>query len=156
MSERIDCYFLLKSREFSVIEGFLNKIVPNKVECSEYYEVPQYSEQPLKTFKQVKGLMYFLEELNNEEYSIYWSNLDYDNVIKNIMLFYTNDKMVILGISIAGKFPFDRNVIATFQDLFKLLLAETGCITVEEPPPSNSIEFYKFCSERFNTSKMII
>lgn len=155
MAELLDFYFLLNTREFSKIEGFINKVVPNKVECSEYYEVPQYSEHPLYIFNHVVDLMTFLEKSKSEEYNIYWDNLDLENGIKNIMLFYTDDKKAILGILIIGKFPINKCIATTFKSLYNLLFAEIGCITVEEPPPSNSVEFYKFCSDRFNTIKML-
>jgi hypothetical protein len=57
---------------------------------------------------------------------------------------------MIFGVSIVGREPDSRKSIQLFIDIKSYLNSRTACITVEEPPPTNSIEFIDFCNIRYS------
>ena len=149
MSELVDLYFLVKTRDKGKVLDFLNKFAPCRMEVAEDYPVPIYSNEPKCVYDKVLDLMKYLEKYTSEEYSIYWKNLNLDSNIKYLMTFYTDDSGLIFGISIVGKNPMDSNIAIKYFTIKKFLSATIGCATIEEVPPFNMMEFDDFCRNRY-------
>jgi hypothetical protein len=144
MPQYIDCYFLINSRKSIFVEAFLNKFIPIRTASAEDYPVPEYTNNPARLFLNTTDLILYLEEKSTYSYSIYWRNEDQLSDIKHGMVFYTTDGMMIFGVSIE---EYDPN-----NDIYKAIKTFTGstmgCMTVEEAPPDNYIEFNEFCHNR--------
>jgi hypothetical protein len=93
--------------------------------------------------------MEYLQMNPNEEYLIYWRNLDKKSKYEHAMVFYTDDEKMIVGASIPARHPSDSAAIDGYLMIKEFLNAELGCITIEEVAPTNSAEFSKFCQSRF-------
>lgn len=150
MPEYIDLYFLGNDRNSENINLFLNRYLPERKESISEYIVPQFSTTPERVFNKVDELMKYLMKETNLYYSIYWSNQNKASKIQHAMIFYTDDGKVIYGISAVGTYPFNFESIQLFEKIKKELKSDIGCITVEEPPPTNSAEFEFFCLNRFS------
>lgn len=149
MSQYIDSYYLIDHRAPDLVNEFINTYLPEREESSDDYPVPLYSDFPSLVFKDVNELLSYLELNDDLEYSVYWRSTDANAVIKHCMVFYTNDKKMIFGISINGNNPEDPKSIAVYKEVQLFLKSRYGCICVEEPPPHNSVEFLEFCKERY-------
>lgn len=149
MPQYADSYVLLNSRSRSIMRKFLETFLPRREEMTDEYLIPMYATQPQYTFTNADELMAFLENNPGEEHSIYWRNLDKQEEIKFGMVFYTTDGRIIVGVSTVGKSPSELTVVSSYIRLKNYFNSDTGCITIEEPPPSNSVEFRKFCSNRY-------
>lgn len=121
----------------------------NMVLKRDKYPVPQYSAASTVIFYADTHLLNYCEENPGCEYLIYWGNSAKNPVFNQFTLQYTNDGKMILGLSIVGNVVDSEFGIALFKDVKKYLNAQIAYITDEEPPPGNSIEFSKFCNERF-------
>ena len=149
MAQYADCYCLVASRDATIGIAFLDKFLPDREASAVDYPVPRYVDAPQHVFTDPGELMLFLAKKLNEKYSIYWRNIDSTNVFGHGMLFYTDDGKMIVGVSVAGNYPEDALVIRCYKEVKKFLNSEMGCITIEEPPPLNAIEFKDFCSNRY-------
>jgi hypothetical protein len=149
MAQYADCYLLVDSRSIKVGMKFLDKFLPNRKESSVDYPVPLYADEPQEIFTNAADLMQFLEVESTEDYMVYWKNTENKNVIKHGMIFYTDDGKMIIGFSVEGRNPDDEPVVQSFNEVKSYLNLEIGCITIEEEPPTNSIEFKSFCAQRY-------
>ena len=144
-----DSYYLVDNRSKSFIFRFIDEYIPNAIETSDEYPVPWFAESPVNIFFNIDDILKYLENNLHSEYAIYWRNPKEDLDIKHFMIFFTDDGKMIFGVSINGEEPNTAVSINVFKELSGFLNTKTGCITVEEPPPTNSIEFIEFCSNRF-------
>ncbi len=99
--------------------------------------------------------MEYLENNKNIDFLFYWINQIKESILTRIILQYTDDGNMILGFTILdytfyeNKSPFSKETIQFFFEIKKYIKCNLGCITREEPPPRNSIEFIDFCKSRF-------
>lgn len=149
MAQYADCYLLVNSRSVKDGMKFLDKFLPNRSESSVDFPIPLYADKPQRVFKNAVDLMLFLEMELNEDYMIYWKNTEIKNIIKHGMIFYTDDGKMIIGFSVEAHDPDDESVVQAFNEVKNYLNLEIGCITIEEEPPTNSIEFKSFCTQRY-------
>lgn len=150
MPQYIDSYYLTESRDLSLVNKFLNNFLPKNREISIDYPLPQFGNDKYDTiFDNVKDLLIYLEQNLLVDYIIYWENLIDNSKIRQITVQYTDDGKMIFGVSILGREVDSEESISVFKEVKKYLNLHIGCITGEEPPPSNSIEFIEFCKNRF-------
>lgn len=149
MPQYIDSYYLVESRESKVVYDFFTNYYIEKKELTDNYPIPQYSEDPEKIILSDTEILLFLEINLDYEYLIYWENIKQNSEIKQITLQYTNDGKMILGVSIEGNEPDSSKSVELFKNVRNYLNSSKACITVEEPPPTNSNDFIDFCNERY-------
>jgi hypothetical protein len=149
MPQFIESYYLLNNRESKEILSFIEKNSVKKIELAEEYPVPQYSDIIEKTFSSDEELMSFLESNPSCDYNIYWENENRDSMIKQFSAHFTDDGKVIFGVAIKGDELDSEDSVNLFKEVKKYLKCSTACITSDESPPTNSIEFVDFCNERF-------
>lgn len=149
MPQYTDCYFLVENRERSIVESFIARFLPFNKQAAEDYPIPLYADNPKMIFKDLNDILLYLEKHTDLDYSIYWKNCDEKSLIKHFMVFYTDDGKIIFGISTIGSDPAEKKVVLLFNQILDFLLSKVGCITVEEPPPFNSLEFIKFSKDRY-------
>ena len=149
MPEYIDSYYLVNSRESKVVYNFFAKYSFVKKKLADDYPIPQYSDSPERIFYSDADLLLYLENNFDCEYLIYWENIEENSEIRFFILQYTNDGKMILGVSIVGKKLDSKESVQLFIDIKNYLNSQKACITIEEPPPTNSIEFIDFCNVRY-------
>lgn len=154
MSNLVDSYFLVKSREMDIGNSFLDKLIPQRIEATDEYYIPQYSEKPIEIFQNAQEVMEFLQISMNEAFSIYWYNCIDNEKIPSAHIIYTDDGFMILGFSIYGNSPYDKIIERLFFDLSYEYKSIIGCIVVDEFPPTNSQEFIEFCNNRHIPKKL--
>lgn len=150
MQEYIDCYWLVDTRNIKKGEYFLDYYLPSRIESSDDYPIPQFSDVPDIIFTSISDILNYLNSHPMEEYILYWRNLDTTNFIRHGMLFFTDDKKMIFGISVEAPSPQDKKVQDKFLEIMTFLKASIGCITIEEVAPTNSFEFINFCKSRYS------
>ena len=149
MPQYIDSYYLVDNRKSMYIYDFFKKFSFVKKELSDDYPIPQYSDNPEIVFHSDSELLSYLESNSESDYVIYWGNIEEKSEIKQFTLQYTNDGKMIFGISIFGNEPDSVRSVSLFKEVKNYLNSQKACITVEEPPPINSVEFIDFCSDRY-------
>lgn len=149
MPQYVDFYFLVESRASKVINEFCNRFKINRSPLAENYTLPQYAEFPNIVFSSDVDLLLHLEINFNCEYLIYWENISDDSPIKQLLAQYTNDGKIILGVSIPGRVLDNPDCVILFNRIRNYLNSTAACITSEEPPPENSIDFITLCNQRF-------
>ena len=149
MPQYIDSYYLIDSRKSEFVYDFFAKYSHTRKELADDYPIPQFSDSPERIFYSVGELLLYLEDNPNFEYAIYWENEDKKSEIKQFTLQYTNDGKMIFGVSIVGNEPDSIKSVQLFREIKSYLNSKKACITVEEPPPINSIEFIDFCNGRY-------
>lgn len=141
-----DIYIIKESRSEKMGIDFLNHFLPLREESADEYLIPQYSDNPIREFDNATDLMNFLE--SNPEYSqsIYWRNLDENNLNKHGMIFYTKDRNMIFGISRNADMDGQLNTanedecLQLMKDYFNTKL---GYIHYENPPADTLDEFVR-------------
>lgn len=149
MPQYIDSYYLVESRASALVYDFHRDYLKKSKELSDDYPVPQYSDNPERIFDSVDKLLSYLEQNPECKYMVYWESLDQYSEIRQFNLHYTDDGKLIFGVAIIGNEPDSFESILLFKEIKKYLNSSIACITIEEPPPSNSIEFVEFCNNRF-------
>lgn len=149
MPQFIESYYLISNRMSRVIYDFIEKYSIMQRELADEYSVPQYSGFIERTFYSDKELLLFLEANPIYDYNIYWENENMESVIKQFSVHFTDDGKMILGVAIVENKPRSINSLKLFKEIKNYLNSTIACITSEEPPPTNSIEFVRFCNERF-------
>ncbi|MCL9807665.1 hypothetical protein NAT51_19235 [Flavobacterium amniphilum] len=149
MPQYIESYYLVNNRESKLILNFIGNHTIVKKETTDEYPVPQYSNFTERTFTSDKELLIFLEENQNYEYDIYWQNENEESIIRQFSVHFTDDGKMIIGVAIEGNELNSKNSVELFNEIKNYLSSSIACITSEEPPPNNSIEFANFCNERF-------
>lgn len=150
MPQYIDSYYLIGNRKFEMVSDFLANYFPlGWKELAIDYPFPEFSDYPEKVYHSVKELLLHLEDGPGHEYVVYFENKDPSSEIRQITLQYTDDGKMIVGISIIGNDPSLMRNIQLFKEIESYLNAEKTCATIEEPPPTNSLEFIDFCNERY-------
>lgn len=144
MPQYVDCYFLIDQREREIVNGFLNDIFPLRSVTTDDFVVANGT-----VIQDVSVLMKYLESNLSEEQSIYWENKNESSPYKHAMVFYTDDGKMIFGVTLIGKSPEKEQVIKDFLKIKSYLGTQVACMTVEEAPPYNSVEFIDFCKERY-------
>ncbi|PWV56684.1 hypothetical protein [Chitinophaga sp. S165] len=84
-------------------------------------------------------------------YTIYLKNVDEESLIAFAILTYTDDGKMVLGVSVIGTFNDVDDVrenLKIFNDIKAFTNSESACMTLEEPPPDNSLEFIEFAKQR--------
>lgn len=149
MPQYIDSYYLVDSRQAKVVYDFLMKFSEKIKEVADDYLVTHCSDVPERIFYSVEELLLFLENNPTYDYSVYWENEEEESEIKQFNVHYTNDGKMIFGVSTVGNDTRSINSVSLFDKVTSYLRSKNACITIEEPPPSNSIEFIEFCKMRF-------
>ncbi len=149
MPQFIESYYLINSRKSKVILNFIENNSIVKKELTDEYSVPQYSDITERTFSSDEELLFYLESNPNYDYNIYWENENKESVIKQFSIHFTDDAKMILGVAIVGNEPNSKDSIKLFKEIKNYLNSTIACITSEESPPTNSIEFACFCNGRF-------
>ena len=149
MPQYIDSYYLVDSRKSTIIYDFLDAFSVDKKSLADDYPIPQYSDKPEKVFQSDSDLMSYLEDYVKCQYLIYWENANSKSEIKQFTLQYTDDQKMIIGVSIIGNDPRSQKSVQLFRLIKNYLTSQNACITIEEAPPANSIEFVSFCNERY-------
>jgi hypothetical protein len=145
-----DLYFLINSRSQKLIMEYLDFVIKKRTEVSDDYSVPIYSDNPLVVYNDFDELMAFLEEAKNENYSLYFRNLDSNSKVQTAMCFYTNDANAILGLTVNDVAIDGTETLYWYNRIRNRFKCKYSCITSEEPPPGNSVEFLEFSRTRFS------
>ncbi|WP_040252236.1 hypothetical protein [Psychroserpens mesophilus] len=146
MSYYADIYVFKETRSKNLVNDFLNHFIPLREESADEYQIPQYSDNPTREFKNANEIMTFLESNNEYSQSIYWKNTDENSRNKHGMVFYTNDGFLIFGISrnadMSGNLLTDNedDCLKQMKEFFK---TEFGYIDYENPPVNSKTEFMK-------------
>jgi hypothetical protein len=151
MPQFIDMYVFTPSRSRKLVNNFLAAFFSKTEEAAGEYVI-NLGEGKFHEFAHVGDIMKFLETNENRAYSIYWRSADELEESRLGMVFYQDDGGMVIGISTPGNDPEHPDAVALYKKLRGYLNATLGCITVEEAPPSNSIEFQKFCLKRYAPS----
>lgn len=140
-----DIYVIKKTRSKELGEKFINHFVPKRAESADCYEIPMYRGKVEITFQKAKDLMVYLEENPTVEQSIYWRNLDKENLNRHGMIFYTPDSYMIFGISRnskdMGTAENTKDEDECLQEMKDFFETEEGYITYECPPKDTYLEF---------------
>jgi hypothetical protein len=131
-----DIYVLVDHRKIDVVNEFLEYFVPDNQVLADEYEIPQYSYNPEIIFRKATELMHYCETNVEATHSIYWFNNQKKDP-RNAMVFYTNDRKMILGLSILHESQ-EREWLTKLKQFSK---SKHGCILYERPPPENSADF---------------
>jgi hypothetical protein len=149
MPQFIESYYLVDKRAGKLIFDFIRFHSIVKKPLADEYPVPQYSIFEDKIFKSDDELLTFLEANPTCAYNIYWENEVKESLIKQFSAHFTDDGKMILGVAVVGNNLDSEDSVRLFKKIKKHLNPSFACITSEEPPPSNSIEFADFCNRRF-------
>lgn len=149
MSLYLDIYFLSNHRSIETVKAFVHEYSPQYEESAVDYPIPIYSDNPTKIFNNLFELFDFLEKNTNYDYIVYLRNLDDKSSIKHVILQFTNDGKIIVGVSVKESDFTDAEIDGLFYKLKQSVSANIGYITVEEPPPSNSDEFLDLSQSRY-------
>lgn len=151
MPELIDQYFLVDSRDSNFVTRFLDKYVPKRAAVADYYLITTEDGEEKIDSKNIDFVLSFYEHHVTSIYDIYIENLDKESLIAYAILTYTDDGRMILGVSVLGTFnDVDdmRENIRVFNDIKAFTNSAVACMTLEEPPPNNSLEFIEFAKQR--------
>ncbi|MCT4666177.1 MAG: hypothetical protein N4A45_13205 [Flavobacteriales bacterium] len=135
-----DCYVLTNIRTELFVEGFLDHFVPNRRETADEFEVPQYGDNPVETFKTAREAVKFLVDNKHVKHSLYWANPEKSD-LRGAELFFTDDAHIIMGIYCETKYPNTKIEDKIFKEIKEFCGSDFGYITYEDTPPHNSIEF---------------
>ncbi|MCF6408084.1 hypothetical protein L3C95_34670 [Chitinophaga filiformis] len=151
MPELIDQYFLVDTRDAKFVTQFLDKYVPEREPVTDSYLITTEAGEEEIDSKNIDLVLSFYEEHVTGIDNIYLKNLDEKSWIAFAIVAYTDDGKMILGISALGTFDdVDdmRENIKIFNDIKAFTNSAVACMTLEEPPPNNSIEFVEFARQR--------
>lgn len=135
-----DCYVLSEKRTSTFILSFLDRFLPNRQECADEYEIPQYADKPNVVFKTAAEIIEYLTINKDEVHTVYWSSTDKTD-IKGAMCFFTNNGQLILGIYCDTMYPDTTIEDKVFADLKNYCGNSNGYITYEEPSTHDTTEF---------------
>ncbi len=145
-----DIYVIQKSRSKAKGIDFLNSFLPLRKESADDYLIPQYSDNPTEEFDNADDLMTYLESNPECSQSIYWRNTDENNPNKHGMIFYTEDRNMIFGISRSADITGNLNTNNEDECLDKMksyFNTELGYIHYESPPVGTLNEFIKIVNK---------
>ena len=137
MPEYSDIYVISSKRDAKTINAFLNEFVPENKQSADDFNIPQFSENPTKTFTNVQQLLTFLDDKPNIEYSIYWSSTN-NSKPEHAMLFYLKDGNVIYGLSTDASDSEFANELLNKLKIF--LKSELGYIAWEACPNVDDLD----------------
>lgn len=140
MSFYADIYVLVETRSKKMAVEFLNYFLPVREESANEYLIPQYSDNPMYTFKKAYDVMNFLELNQDCEQSIYWRSADEDSINKHAMIFYTTDGCMIFGISRYTD-ESTKNEDSCLEQMKQFFKTDLGYIDYENPPVKSKKEF---------------
>nr|WP_295877198.1 hypothetical protein [uncultured Chitinophaga sp.] len=151
MPELIDQYFLVDTRDSKFVTRFLDKYVPQRAPVRDYYLIEtEHGEEKIDS-KNMDFVLSFYEHHSNSVNSFYIENIDERSLIAFAILTYTDDAKMILGVSVLGTFDDLDDMkanIKIFEDIKAFTNSTVACMTLEEPPPDNSLEFIEFVKQR--------
>lgn len=151
MPELIDQYFLVDTRDSKFVIRFLDKYIPQRAPVSDYYLIETENGEEEIDSKDMDYVLSFYETHINSVNNLYIENLDKSSLIAFAILTYTDDTKMILGVSVLGTFnDVDdmRENVKIFRDIKSFANSAVACMTLEEPPPNNSLEFIEFAKQR--------
>lgn len=134
----LEAYVLCSERSASTAFAFLQQIAPERRPLCEEFSFPQFSDNPIVIFKDIKLLIEYLANRFETEYSIYW-NCGSNAICGQVMLFFTRDGGLIAGIA-------DFNIPHTeaLSVLKEAVNGKFGYVTCDSPPPESAAEFVEF------------
>lgn len=138
-----DCYVLANNRTMKFVTEFLDTFIPNRVEQTDAYELPQYGRQTEREFETVQALMQYLEANINTPYTIYWRNKE-DKEPHFANCFYTNDNNLIVGLGSSVANNIAEELLTTLKNFCG---STEGCIAYEQPAPHNSEGFRRMIGD---------
>ena len=149
-----DIYVIKKTRSKETVFQFLNYFLPLRAESSDWYQVPQYADAAEIIFQNAESLMDYLEKTPDSEHSMYWRNLDSNDLNRHGMIFYTSDSYIIFGIS-RDNFGVKKttNEEKCLDEMKNFLQTDEGYITYESPPETTYPEF-AFLVNQYEKSKI--
>ncbi|MBW8686970.1 hypothetical protein [Chitinophaga rhizophila] len=147
MPELIDQYFLVDRRDAEFIRLFLDKYVPDRGPVTDYYLIVNEDGEEKIDVKNIDDVLSFYEHHVNCDYDIYLENLNRNCSITHAIITYTDDAKAILGVSVIGTFADLTESLAIFNEIKVFVKSTVACMTLEEPPPNNSIEFIEFARD---------
>lgn len=149
MYKEIDVYFLIGNRLKDTVHSFISEYIPRNIESSADYPIPQHSEEPLTIYDNVDDLLVHLQSNENEDYAIYWNATETNALIRNAMVFYTEDSHMIFGLTFAIQDDSGKSgIMVLINEISAIFRAIDFYITSEEPPPFNAAEFLVCSKER--------
>ena len=148
-----DCYVITKNRTKDYLYRFLDRFLPERLVFQDEFVIPPFADESRIAFSSVDELIDYLEKNPGEASSIYWKSLK-ENDLPFASCTFTDDDFLILGLSCKRTSkPGDVLLVdwsiaeKYFRELQEFANNTPGYITLEEPPPENSIEFLKNCEK---------
>ena len=118
MPEYSDIYVISDKRDRKTIDKFLRDFIPNREECADEYEIPQFSAKPVIVFKKADELIDYCEKNKNTEHAIYWRSIKGSRPEYG-MVFYLSDGYVIYGLSTdATNQKYAMNLLEEMKEYF--------------------------------------
>jgi hypothetical protein len=130
-----DIYVLARERSAAEAEQFLEAFAPNRVQSAAEYTFPERAGKPGPVFTAALEAIRYAALCPGAEQRFYFRNLDEGP--DHIMLFFTSDGGLILGLSVAW------NEERAFAQLKRHAGSEIGYITFECPPKDTAAEFIR-------------
>jgi len=129
-----DVYGLAPHRTAETVAQFLSKLVPQRAESADEYEVPQFADQPEIIFDSAESLIAHCVEHLNVPHIIYWRSL-VDGDPANAIAAFTVDGALILGLSVSSDPEY------WLSEILVAINGDDGVILFEKAPPSSLLEF---------------
>lgn len=136
MPEYADIYALSSKRTEQAITEFLDQFLPERVDSSDEYEIPQFSSSPTIVYTKASELIRHCCDNPTEVHAIYWRS---ENQPEHAMVFFHEDGGLILGVSTPADDHHRVDLIA--HDLGRFLKTEKVIVTYEGLPPESTVEF---------------
>lgn len=131
----VEIYVLCEERTENHLSAFLNYFLPERLPSMDEYSIPENSDDPQETYFSEKEILARLFQKTNEPYAFYWNG---DAPISTVMVFFTNDNGLIVGLAI------DDHEKNYYQKMISLVNGQCGYIqdeVNESPPPDSTEEF---------------
>lgn len=138
MSEVLEIYVLTGERSVAVAHRFLEAFAPARVPAAVDYPIPQFDDEPRKSFETAEEVVEWLVHEPQQDYSLYWDVGG--DVFSHAMLFFTTDGQMIAGL--AGRVTSPRDLL---NAIAKIVDGQFGYLTLESPPPMTAREFVALC-----------
>lgn len=143
MPEYSDIYVISNKRDADTVANFLDHFLPEREECADEYEIPQYSGSPHTILSVADELVKYCSENKKMEHSVYWRAIN-NNKPECGMVFYLKDGNTIYGLSTDASNPlYSNQLLHELQELQEFIGSTLGCIGHEAPPDMEGINGFK-------------
>jgi len=141
MSGYYDVYVLALERSAATALRFLEEFAPRREQSAVDYHFPQHSDRPGTVLTAARDAIRYCLDHPSESQSFYFCNLG--DGPAHVMLFFTEDRRLILGLSVDAGEAED-----SFKRLREYAGSQIGYVTFEEPPPATASEFRQLALTR--------